>query len=86
MTDDSALLSWRDLLAAELGIDPALVDIDAVLGLAGTVAHAVVRPAAPLSTFMAGYAAGLAASNGTDPAEAVAAATGAVRALAQRQS
>nr|WP_237280269.1 DUF6457 domain-containing protein [Subtercola vilae] len=41
--------------------------IDAILALAGTAAHAVVRPAAPLTTFVAGYAAGLAAQSAADP-------------------
>lgn len=81
MTDDAALAEWTRLLADELGIDPALIDIDAVLALAGTVAHAVVRPAAPLSTFLAGYAAGRA---GGDPA-AIDAAMETVRGLARRQ-
>src|ERR1700712_3145923 len=38
--------------------------IDAILALAGTAAHAVVRPAAPLTTFVAGFASGLAAGSG----------------------
>ncbi|OOB89486.1 hypothetical protein B0T42_17110 [Rathayibacter sp. VKM Ac-2630] len=32
---------------------------DALLALAGDAAHGIVRPAAPLTTFLAGYAAGL---------------------------
>lgn len=83
MTDDAVLADWTRLLAAELGIDPELIDIDAVLGLAGTVAHAVVRPAAPLSTFLAGYAAGRASG---DPAVAIASATATVRELAHRHA
>ena len=36
------------------------VDINEVLSVAGVAAHSVVRPAAPLTTFIAGYAAGMA--------------------------
>jgi hypothetical protein len=52
-----------ELLSA-LEIEDTPVDIDAVLGLAGVAAHSVVRPAAPLTTFVVGYAAGLAAATG----------------------
>lgn len=49
---------FAEQLALALGIDPALIDVEAILDLAGDVAHAVVRPAAPVSTFLAGFAAG----------------------------
>ncbi|NKX51872.1 molybdopterin-guanine dinucleotide biosynthesis protein [Arthrobacter deserti] len=52
-----------ELLSA-LEIEDTPVDIGAVLGLAGVAAHGVVRPAAPLTTFVVGYAAGLAAATG----------------------
>ena len=39
--------------------------MDAVLGLAGEVAHAVVRPAAPLTTYLVGLAVGRAIATGT---------------------
>lgn len=52
-----------ELLAA-LEIEDTPVDIGAVLGLAGVAAHGVVRPAAPVTTFVVGYAAGLAAATG----------------------
>ncbi|MES2092712.1 MAG: NTP transferase domain-containing protein [Actinomycetota bacterium] len=58
----AALTDWSDRLTAALGIEGAVVDIDAVLALAGTVAHAVMRPAAPLTTYLVGYAAGVAAA------------------------
>jgi hypothetical protein len=58
--DERRLRDWAERLAAELGMSEVPIDIDAVLGLAGRVAHTVVRPAAPLSTFLVGYAAGLA--------------------------
>lgn len=51
--------TWSDELAGALGVDPELVDVDKILGMAGVVAHAVVRPAAPMSAFIVGLAAGL---------------------------
>ena len=56
MTDP--LSAWTDELTAALGVDPALVDTAAVLGLARDVAHGVARPAAPLTAFVVGLAAG----------------------------
>ncbi|WP_249336214.1 DUF6457 domain-containing protein [Sinomonas gamaensis] len=58
------LRDWcRELLGA-LELESLDVDIDAVLGLAGVAAHSIVRPAAPLTTFIAAYAAGFAAGSG----------------------
>jgi hypothetical protein len=58
------LRDWcRELLEA-LELESLEVDIDAVLGLAGVAAHSIVRPAAPLTTFIAAYAAGFAAGSG----------------------
>jgi len=85
MTDDEQglLTAWADQLRDALGIE-ADVDIPAVLGLAGVAAHAVVRPAAPLTTYLVGFAAGQAAAAGQDSAEAAAAATRVARDLARR--
>jgi hypothetical protein len=58
------LHEWTEKLLAAFEIDGTDVDIDAVLGLAGKAAHGVVRPAAPLTTFVVGYAAGLAVGSG----------------------
>lgn len=60
MTDDrdALLAAWVDELCTALGLEQPPADIDTVLALAGRVAHGVVRPAAPLATFLAGYAAG----------------------------
>ena len=55
---------WSASLARELDIADLEVDIDAVLALAGVAAHAVLRPAAPLTTYLVGYAAGRAAALG----------------------
>ena len=53
-----SLDAWLAALAGELGLDPASVPVGAVLDLARDVAHGVARPAAPLSTFLVGLAAG----------------------------
>jgi hypothetical protein len=50
---------WVTKLSARIGIDPADVDVDEVLDLARDAAHGIARPAAPLSAFLVGYAAGL---------------------------
>jgi hypothetical protein len=57
MTHDEILDRWWHALCTELGISPD-ADPEALLDLAGTAAHAIVRPAAPLTTFLVGYAAG----------------------------
>jgi molybdopterin-guanine dinucleotide biosynthesis protein A len=59
-----ALRQWSDRLTAALGIEGVEVDIEAVLALAGTAAHVIMRPAAPLTTYLVGYAAGVAAASG----------------------
>jgi hypothetical protein len=89
MTDDdefdAILEAWAAEVREALGIE-ADVDIRAVLGLAGVAAHAVLRPAAPLTTYLVGFAAGRAAAAGQDPAEAAAEATRIARDLAARRS
>jgi hypothetical protein len=56
MSDE--LDAWIAELAAALGVDAAAVDRDLVLDLARDAAHGVARPAAPLTTFLVGLAAG----------------------------
>lgn len=68
---DALLAAWASQLRDALGIEPD-VDIRAILGIAGVAAHAVVRPAAPLTTYLVGFAAGRAAADGEDPAVAAA--------------
>jgi hypothetical protein len=81
MTDP--LSTWIADLALALDLDPRTVDRDLVLDLAREAAHGVARPAAPLTTFLAGLAAGRA---GGAP-EAVESAAATVRRLvAERQS
>ena len=72
---DAILQAWCAALVARLGLDGVGVDVDAVLGLAGEVAHAVIRPAAPLTAFVVGYAAGLAVGSGAAAAGAASVAT-----------
>ncbi|KQV06153.1 DUF6457 domain-containing protein [Leifsonia sp. Root112D2] len=93
MTDrdeENALLEeWAARVVEALDIEGLELDINAVLGLAGRAAHAVVRPAAPLTTFLVGYAAGQAAAGGAGgsvvSADAVRAATDtALRLCAER--
>ncbi|MDP9092905.1 MAG: DUF6457 domain-containing protein [Actinomycetota bacterium] len=55
----SPLDAWTAELAAELGVDPAAVDLTLLLDVARDAAHSVARPAAPLTTFLVGLAAGL---------------------------
>lgn len=65
MDDRQKLLhDWTEKLLAAFEIEETKVNIDAVLALAGKAAHGVVRPAAPLTTFVVGYAAGLAVGSG----------------------
>lgn len=67
---DRMLAEWADRVRAELGIADAPLDIQQVLGVAGVAAHAVIRPAAPITTWLAGYAAGVAVAGGADAATA----------------
>lgn len=73
MSDDekaTTLEAWAARLADELGVEGLELDIDAILDLAGEAAHAVLRPAAPLTTFLVGYAAGRAVASGEARASA----------------
>jgi Domain of unknown function (DUF6457) len=57
------MTEWMDHLTARLDIGEAPVDIDEILAIAGIAAHAVLRPAAPLTTYLLGYVAGRAAQH-----------------------
>ncbi|MFD3325375.1 NTP transferase domain-containing protein [Streptomyces sp. NPDC058701] len=70
----TVLEQWITAVKNELGIDLS-VDTAALLDLARDAAHGVARPAAPLTTFLVGYAAARAEAAGADPVEAVAEAT-----------
>lgn len=74
--DDRVMEEWVARLTsalADAGIDTGdlTVELNSVLGLAGRAAHAVLRPAAPLTTFIVGYAAGRAAAGDTPSSDAV---------------
>ncbi|MEV7090218.1 NTP transferase domain-containing protein [Streptomyces sp. NPDC093085] len=73
---DEWITAVKDELAIELD-----VDVKVLLDLARDAAHGVARPAAPLTTFLVGYAA---AKAGGDGPEAVAEAARKAAALAQR--
>ena len=81
MSDDvgPVLDAWWATLTEALGLEAVPADRDAILGLAGEAAHAVVRPAAPLTTFLAGYAAGLAGGSADAVSTAIERALGATR-------
>lgn len=70
---------WITAAKAELGIDLD-VDVRGLLDMTKEVAHGVARPAAPLTSFLVGYAA---ARAGGGP-EAVAEANRVITALATR--
>lgn len=75
------LEQWASELASALGLAAVMrVDVDAILALAGDAARAIVRPAAPLTTFIVGFAAGRGSLDGSLDA---ATATEIARALAQ---
>ncbi|MFD7226775.1 NTP transferase domain-containing protein [Streptomyces sp. NPDC059881] len=76
----SVLDEWITAVKDELGIELD-VDTGALLDLARDAAHGVARPAAPLTTFLVGYAA---AKAGGDSAKAVAEAARKAAALAER--
>ncbi|MCT9008124.1 molybdenum cofactor guanylyltransferase [Streptomyces rhizosphaerihabitans] len=65
---------WISAVKDELGIDLD-VDTDVLLDLARDAAHGVARPAAPLTTFLVGYAAALAGGGPEAVAEAARKAT-----------
>ena len=64
------LQQWVEALGAELGV-PGDLDINLLLDVAKDAAHSVSRPAAPLTTFLVGYAAA-ARGGGSDAVRAAA--------------
>ena len=54
----ATLDEWTDQVCTALGIPPESLDRELVLDLARDAAHRVARPAAPLTTFLAGVAVG----------------------------
>lgn len=64
MSEMPELDDWVAELLKGLEIPDTPVDVDAILGMAGVAAHSIIRPAAPVTTYIAGFAAGLAAGAG----------------------
>jgi hypothetical protein len=60
----SELDDWIARAGEALGLDPADVPTETVLGLAKDVAHGVVRPGAPVTAYLMGVAVG----RGAEPA------------------
>lgn len=58
-----ALEGWLRAAAEELDLNPDDVSIPLILDLARDVAHTVARPAAPLTTYLFGLAAGRASQD-----------------------
>lgn len=65
--DAAAMADWLSAVAAELGLTDvdAVGAVDTVLDLTADVAHGVSRPAAPVTAFLLGIAAGRAADPDT---------------------
>jgi len=68
--DLDELDDWIGEVCAALDLPPELVDHrPLLLDLARDAAHSVMRPAAPVTTFLVGYAAGRASRDGVDQTE-----------------
>ena len=57
--------AWVAAAATELGLEPGDVPVKPVLDVARDVAHGVLRPGAPVTTYLMGVAVG----RGADPLE-----------------
>ncbi|ONH30961.1 DUF6457 domain-containing protein [Pseudofrankia asymbiotica] len=68
----SELDDWVVRAGDALGLDPAAIDVPELLDLTRDVAHGVARPAAPLTAFLVGLAAGRAGGGPADVSDAVA--------------
>jgi hypothetical protein len=67
----NVLEDWTATVCTALGLDPASVDQKLLLDLTKDVAHGVARPAAPLTSFLVGLAAGRAGGSADDVRRAV---------------
>lgn len=61
--DEQHVEEWLARIAPALGIDRELVDEALILDLARDAAHGIARPAAPLTTYLLGLAAGRAGAD-----------------------
>jgi hypothetical protein len=73
---------WVRDLSDALGVDAAATDVPLLLDVARDAAHGIARPAAPLTTFLVGLAAGQRGGG----ADAVASAASIAQRLVQAQS
>ena len=84
MTEGPNLDTWMQELCEALGLPPALANHRTlILDVARDAAHGVARPAAPLTTFLVGYAAGM--NGNADEAVTAAAATASEHAIERGQ-
>jgi hypothetical protein len=82
-----AIEQWVSELTHHLEIEGTDVRIGELLKIAGEAAHTVVRPAAPVTTFLIGYVTGLAEASGqADYHKAQKAATQVTRNLLEQRS
>jgi len=72
---------WVRELSDALGVDAAATDVPLLLDVARNAAHGIARPAAPLTTFLVGLAAGRQGGG----ADAVASAAAIAQRLVQAQ-
>lgn len=72
MADLELLAEFEQKLRAELGLDDAPIDVEALLDMTGVVARQVVRPGAPIASYIVGLLAGAAWAKGEDGAAALA--------------
>lgn len=71
MSYPKELDEWALGLLKALEIPETEVNIDKVLAMSADVAHGVVRPAAPLTSYILGYVVGLAEASGQAPYQIV---------------
>lgn len=72
MPEPRTLEGWALELSAALGLPEGSADVALLLDLARDAAHTVARPAAPVTTFLVGLAAGRAGGEPDTVATAVA--------------
>jgi hypothetical protein len=65
-----SLATWTTQLSQALGVELDF-EIDDVLDIARDAAHQVERPAAPVTTFLIGYAAALRGGTATDISDCI---------------
>jgi Domain of unknown function (DUF6457) len=65
-----SLTAWAEQLCDALGLDLE-VETGPILDLARDAAHLIERPAAPLTTFLVGYAAGVRGGSSDDIADCI---------------